>query len=194
MQRVPIQVRVGVFNCQQILTKISVVVVDIVVKKQIEYRLAWHWWNSTDLGLIDLFLCRNCCLDIIIQKIVPQAKSGKYFQTWFFFPRFGGKNGSVLSVRMQVILDSLFAGPGSAPIWGEKKGEFRDWTNHFLDMHCTLRNTSKRLCDVNYFGCCMIDGSFLIPVRFYIFCIIYLWLLFFCQVSHFALHCMCLVC
>ena len=31
-------------------------------------------------------------------------------------------------MRMQVILDSLFARPGSAPIWGGKKGEFRDWT------------------------------------------------------------------
>ena len=30
---------------------------------------------------------------------------------------------------MQVILDSSFARPGSAPIWGGKKGEFRDWTN-----------------------------------------------------------------
>ena len=29
---------------------------------------------------------------------------------------------------MQVILDSLFARPDSAPIWGGKKGEFRDWT------------------------------------------------------------------
>ena len=33
-----------------------------------------------------------------------------------------------LSMRMQVILDSSFARPGSAPIWGGKKGEFRDWT------------------------------------------------------------------
>ena len=39
-----------------------------------------------------------------------------------------GKNGGVLSMRMQVILDSSFARPGSAPIWGGKKGEFRDWT------------------------------------------------------------------
>ena len=30
---------------------------------------------------------------------------------------------------MQVILDSPFARLGSAPIWGGKKGEFRDWTN-----------------------------------------------------------------
>ena len=32
-------------------------------------------------------------------------------------------------MRMQVILDSSFARPGSAPIWGGKKGEFRDWTS-----------------------------------------------------------------
>ena len=29
---------------------------------------------------------------------------------------------------MQVILDSLFARPGTVPIGGGKKGEFRDWT------------------------------------------------------------------
>jgi len=29
-----------------------------------------------------------------------------------FFPRFGEKNGVVLSMRMQVILDSSFARPG----------------------------------------------------------------------------------
>ena len=46
-----------------------------------------------------------------------------------FSPDLGGKNGGVLSMRMQVILDSSFARPGSAPIWGGKKGEFRDWTS-----------------------------------------------------------------
>ena len=45
-----------------------------------------------------------------------------------FSPDLGGKNGGVLSMRMQVILDSSFSRPGSAPIWGGKKGEFRDWT------------------------------------------------------------------
>ena len=34
----------------------------------------------------------------------------------------------ILSMRMQVILDSSFVRPGSAPIRGGKKGEFRDWT------------------------------------------------------------------
>ena len=36
----------------------------------------------------------------------------------------------VLSMLMQVIVDSSFARPGSAPIWGGKKGEFRDWTTN----------------------------------------------------------------
>ena len=49
------------------------------------------------------------CL-LLFKKIEPGAESGKYV-----FPRFGGKNGGVLSMRMQVILDSLFARPGSAP-------------------------------------------------------------------------------
>ena len=46
-----------------------------------------------------------------------------------FSPDLGGKNGGVLSMRMQVILDSSFARPGSAPIWDGKKVEFRDWTS-----------------------------------------------------------------
>ena len=50
-----------------------------------------------------------------------------------FYPDLGGKNGGVLSMRMQVMLDFSFARPGSAPIWGEKKGEFRDWTNVCLE-------------------------------------------------------------
>ena len=37
------------------------------------------------------------------------------------FPRFGGKNGGVLSMRMQVILDSSFARPGSDSIWGREE-------------------------------------------------------------------------
>ena len=51
-----------------------------------------------------------------------------------FSPDLGGKNGGVLSMRMQVILDSSFTRPGSAPIWGGKKGEFRDWTKARLSL------------------------------------------------------------
>ena len=45
-----------------------------------------------------------------------------------FSPPILGGNGGVLSMHLQVILDSLFARPGSANIEGGKKGEFRDWT------------------------------------------------------------------
>ena len=45
----------------------------------------------------------------------------------------------VLNMRMKVILDSLFAHPGSAPIWDGKKGEFRDWTRQRPDGHTFLR-------------------------------------------------------
>ena len=106
-------------------------------KKQIECRLAWHWWNSTDLGLCIFYHseCKNCCLYIIIQKIAQQAESETCFQLCFF-PRFGGKSGDVLmSMRMQVILDFLFARPGSAAIWGGKKGEFRDWAKWIHEIH-----------------------------------------------------------
>ena len=48
-------------RCFQLTTnlgKISFVIFDIVIKKQIECGLPWHWWNSTDLGLIGMFLLR----------------------------------------------------------------------------------------------------------------------------------------
>ena len=53
------------------------------------------------------------------------------------FPLIWGENGGVLSMRMQVILDSSFARPGSAPLWGGKKGEFRDWTRCRHVIFCT---------------------------------------------------------
>ena len=98
-------------------------------------------WSGINGHVFNQSECRNCCLYIIIQKIAPQAKSGKYFQIWFS-PDLGGKNGGVLSMRMQVILDSSFARPGSAPIWGGKKGEFRDWTNDLCDTGAVLYQLS----------------------------------------------------
>ena len=43
-------------------------------------------------------------------------------------------------MRMQVVLDSSFARPGWAPIWGGKKGEFRDWTSYALERLFATRN------------------------------------------------------
>ena len=97
-------------------------------------------WSGINWHVLNQSECRNCCLYIIIQKIAPQAKSGNTSK-YGFSPDLGGKNGGLLSMRMQVILDSSFACPGSAPIWGGKKGEFRDWT----------RQTLEKLDDVNLF-------------------------------------------
>ena len=66
-----------------------------------------------------------CILSCRKSRHKPNLKSTSKYG---FSPDLGGKNGGVLSMRMQVILDSSFARPGSAPIWGGKKGEFRDWT------------------------------------------------------------------
>ena len=58
-------------------------------------------------------------------------------------------------MRMQVILDSSFARPGSAPIWGGKKKEFRDWTTDYFDNVMTkfiVNNRTDALkIDVNLF-------------------------------------------
>ena len=66
----------------------------------------------------------------------------KVLPNMVFPPIWGEKNGGVLSMRMQVILDSPFSRPCSAPIGGGKKGEFRDWTNDnhndFAGGNCAL--------------------------------------------------------
>ena len=77
---------------------------------------------------------------LLFSEIALQTKSGKYFQIRLF-PRFGGKNGDVPSMRMQVILDSSFRPPGFSPIWGGRKGEFRDWT--ILLFVCTPKFCKK---------------------------------------------------
>ena len=51
-------------------------------------------------------------------------------------------------MRMQVILDSLFARSGSAPIWGGKKGEFRDWTNFSAT---SIPTQSKNATDFKFY-------------------------------------------
>ena len=67
-----------------------------------------------------------CILLFIKSRLKPNLKR---ISKYGFSPDLGGKNGGVLSMRMQVILDSSFACPGSVPIRGGKKGDFRDWTS-----------------------------------------------------------------
>ena len=93
-------------------------------KKQIECRLAWHWWNSTDLGLTDRFYAEIVVCLLLFRK--SPHKPNLESTSKYGFPPIWGENGGVLSTRIQVILHSLFARPGSALIWGGKKGEFRE--------------------------------------------------------------------
>ena len=44
---------------------------------------------------------------------------------------------------MQVILDCLFACPGSAPIGGRTKGEFKDWTRPGRESLSTAKQGRK---------------------------------------------------
>ena len=73
----------------------------------------------------------TCSSPIRMQKLLLvyyHSKNRSTSRIWkvipnMFFPRFGGGNGGVLSMRMQVILDSLFARTGSAPIYGAGREE-----------------------------------------------------------------------
>ena len=56
-----------------------------------------------------------------------------------FSPDLGEKIDGVLSMRMQVILNSSFVRQGSTPIWGGKKVEFRDWTNLYMAPSTCIR-------------------------------------------------------
>ena len=67
-------------------------------------------------------------------------------------------------MRMQVILDSLFARSGSVPIGGGKKGEFRDWTK-FSCVHATRKPVSGSalsfplICDKLCSTFCLFEDS-----------------------------------
>ena len=80
-------------------------------KKQIECGLAWSCWNSSDLGLTGMFLtdlnAEIVACTLLFRKLrhKPNLESTSKYG---FFPDLGGKNGGVLSMRMQVILDSSF--------------------------------------------------------------------------------------
>ena len=95
MQRVHFQVRVGVFNRQQILPKIFLFrYLWYCDKKQIECGLAWHWWNSIDLGSIDMFLINlnaeivACILSFRKLRHKPNLQNTSKYG---FSPDLGGK-------------------------------------------------------------------------------------------------------
>ena len=86
-----------------------------------------------------------CILSFRKSRHKPNLKNTSKYG---FSPDLGGKNGGVLSMRMEVILDSSFARPGSAPIWGGKKGEFRDWTKKGANIIKTYAHATKSINDL----------------------------------------------
>ena len=125
MQRVHFQVRVGVFNCQQILAKISFVIFDIVgmIKTNgmwVSVALVKFHWFGINWRVFNQSECRNCCLYVVIQKIAPQAKSGKHFQIWFF-PRFGGKKWRRSEHAHASYPGLFFRPPGLSPCMGREE-------------------------------------------------------------------------
>ena len=81
---------------------------------------------------------QDCELPVILSFRKSRHKLIWKILSNMVLPRFGGENGGVLSMHMQVFLDSSFARPGSAPLWGGKKGEFRDWTRLFRTAWCSF--------------------------------------------------------
>ena len=146
MQRVHFHVRVGVFNCQQILAKISFVIFDNVIKKnkkQIECGLAWHWWNCTNLGLIDMFLINlnaeivACILSFRKSRHKPNLESTSKYG---FPPDLGGKMAAFWACACKLswtLLSPAWVQPLS--VWGGKKGEFRDWLYYSRLISSNLR-------------------------------------------------------
>ena len=86
------------------------------------FGINWHVFNQSE--------CRNCCLYIIIQKIAPEAKSGKYFQIWFF-PRFRGKKWRRSEHAHASYPGLFFRTPGFSPYMGreERRVQGLDYTS-----------------------------------------------------------------
>ena len=70
------EVGVGVFNCQQMLTKISLVIFNVVVKKQIECGLAWIVVLSTTIQAITAV--KICCetIDLFMHVDISKIFTG----------------------------------------------------------------------------------------------------------------------
>ena len=73
----------------------------------------------------------NTEIVIIIQKIAPQAKSGKYYQIWFF-PRFGGKDWRRSEHAHASYPGLFFHPPGFSPYMGLEERRVQGLDYHFL--------------------------------------------------------------
>ena len=97
----------------------------------------FHWFGTC------FFINQNAkilvCI-LLFSEIALQTKSGKYFQIWLFPPIWGEKMAAFRACACKLSWTLLFARPRSAPIWGGKKVEFRDWTRHCRVLSLALQD------------------------------------------------------
>ena len=103
-------------------------------KKQSECGLAWHWCNSTDLGLTDMFLSN------LNAEIIAWFRKSRHKPNLESISKYGispdlDEKKWLRSEHVHASYPGLsFRPPGFSPYKGRKKGEFRDWTNPVADL------------------------------------------------------------
>ena len=97
-------------------------------KKQTGCRLAWHWWNSTDLGLCinwDVFFTTQnakivaCILLFRKSRYKPNLKRASKYG---FFPDLGGKMAAFWACACKLSL-TLFSPARVQPLYGAGRKE-----------------------------------------------------------------------
>jgi len=79
-------------------------------------------------------------------------------------PKYGfspdlGENGVILSMRMQVILDSSFARPGWAPIYGREERRVQGLDYHLLKRVQSARLHDSKVSVVDFVSICFLHLS-----------------------------------
>ena len=94
-------------------------------KEQIECRLAWHWWNSTDLGLIYMLL------PIRMQKLLPvyyHSENRATSRIWkvlpnMVFPSIWGEKMAAIWACACKLSWTLFSRARVQPLYGAGRRE-----------------------------------------------------------------------
>ena len=143
-------------RCFQLSTNLGkdfFVIFDNKNKKQIECGLAWHWWNSTDLGLIDMFLINlnaeivACILSFRKSHHKPNLKNTSKYG---FSPDFGGKKWRRSEHAHASYPGLFFRPPGFSPYLGreERRVQGLDYRGVFPQ----LFSSSLKLSRVSLFN------------------------------------------
>ena len=122
-------------------------------KEQIECRLAWHWWNSTDLGLIYMFFTNQnaeivaCILSFRKSRHKANLESTSKYG---FSPHLGEKVTAFLAYTCKLSW-TLFSRARVQPLYDAGRKE--SWgTGLDLSMIQLFRSWIKSNCSDGLFG------------------------------------------